>query len=110
MIRYTYAVVMQNARNKVSRANGGKCDIHKANVLWSVLPATYTRSCAQEDATARLGTHAFHAVLSRRFELYNSSLLKPLAFELALPRNQRIRRRFRGIVKESSAIMAIIGL
>ncbi|KAF8843744.1 hypothetical protein BDN67DRAFT_875711, partial [Paxillus ammoniavirescens] len=81
MIRYAYAVIVQSSRNRVSRASGGRCDIQKANVLW-------------------LGTHAFHAVLSKKSELYASSLLKPLAFELSLPRNRRIRNRFRGLVKE----------
>ncbi|KAN0092975.1 hypothetical protein V8E55_003759 [Tylopilus felleus] len=90
MIQYTYAVIMQNSRNKISRANGGRCDVQKAHVLW-------------------LGKHAFHAVL-RRFELYSSSLLKLLAFELALPRNRRIGHRFKRVVKESSPIMVSIGL
>ncbi|KAF8554609.1 hypothetical protein OG21DRAFT_1044444 [Imleria badia] len=90
MIQYTYAVIMQSSRNKVSRANGGKCDVYKADVLW-------------------LGRHAFHAVL-RRFEHYSSSLLKLLAFELALPRNRRIGHRFRKIVKESSPVMVSMGL
>ncbi|KAI9572045.1 hypothetical protein HD554DRAFT_2015287, partial [Boletus coccyginus] len=90
MIQYTYAVIMQSASNKVSRASGGKCDIHKAHVLW-------------------LGKHAFHAVL-RRFEPYSSSLLKLLAFELALPRSRRIGHRFKRIVKESTPVMVSMGL
>ncbi|KAF9243418.1 hypothetical protein BU15DRAFT_12458, partial [Melanogaster broomeanus] len=81
MIRYAHSVMVQNSRNKVSRGSGGRCDIQKAHVLW-------------------LGTHAFHSVLSKRSELYASSLLKPLAFELSLPRSRRIRGRFRGLVKE----------
>ncbi|KAF8126897.1 hypothetical protein EV363DRAFT_1346584 [Boletus edulis] len=90
MIQYTYAVIIQSSRNKVSRANGGKCDVQKAHVLW-------------------LGKRAFHAVL-RKFEIYSSSLLKLLAFELALPSNQRIGHRFKRLVKESSSIMVTIGL
>ncbi|KAF9223752.1 hypothetical protein BS17DRAFT_705060, partial [Gyrodon lividus] len=91
MIRYAYAVMVQNSKNKVSRANGGRCDIQKPHVLW-------------------LGTHAFHAVLSRKSDLYASSLLKPLAFELSLPRSRRIKARFRGLVKESSSIMVSLGI
>jgi telomerase reverse transcriptase len=90
MIQYTYAVIIQSSKNKVSRAHGGKCDVHKAHVLW-------------------LGKHAFHAVL-KKFEVYESSLLRLLAFELALPRNRRIRHRFKRLVKESSPIMVSIGL
>ncbi|KAH0833044.1 hypothetical protein J3R83DRAFT_12035 [Lanmaoa asiatica] len=59
MIRYTYAVIVQSARNKVSRANGGKCDIHKAHVLW-------------------LGTHAFHAVLILSLAYFAQSYVLPL--------------------------------
>ncbi|KIJ66967.1 hypothetical protein HYDPIDRAFT_85200, partial [Hydnomerulius pinastri MD-312] len=91
MVRYAYAVILQKSSSKVSRANGGRCDVQKTHVLW-------------------LGTHAFHAVLSRKPELYASSLLRPLAFELSLPRSRRIRSRFRGLVKESWSIMVSLGI
>jgi hypothetical protein len=55
----------------------------------------------------RLGTHAFHAVLSRKAPNY-PALLRYLAFELTLSRHRRSRKRFRMLVREGLISMAQI--
>jgi hypothetical protein len=53
---------------------------------------------------ARLGTHAFHVVLSRKPQKY-APVIKSLAFELSLPRHGRSRKRFRSLVRDGLAGM-----
>jgi hypothetical protein len=36
VVRYTYAVMRSKASNKVSTAQGGKCDVEKTCITWSV--------------------------------------------------------------------------
>ena len=36
VVRYTYAVMRSKALNKVSTAQGGKCDVEKTCITWSV--------------------------------------------------------------------------
>jgi len=88
VIRYAYATIRNKASNKVARASAGKCEIQKDHVIW-------------------LGTHAFHAVLSRKAHNY-PSLLRHLTFELSLPRHKRFRQRFRALVREGLVSMAQI--
>jgi len=88
VIRYAYASMRNKASNKVARTSAGKCDIEKDHVIW-------------------LGTHAFHAVLSRKAPNY-PALLRYLAFELALSRHKRSRKRFRMLVREGLISMAQI--
>jgi hypothetical protein len=40
VVRYTYAVMRSKALNKVSTAQGGKCDVEKTCITWSVDGAT----------------------------------------------------------------------
>lgn len=83
--------------------------MQKTHVLWSVLLRPEALRCSLV-SMKRLGTQAFYAVLSRKPELYASSLLKLLAFELSLPRSWRIKSRFRGLVKDSSSVMVSLGI
>ncbi|EKM58353.1 uncharacterized protein PHACADRAFT_252610 [Phanerochaete carnosa HHB-10118-sp] len=55
----------------------------------------------------RLGTHAFHAVLSRKSHGY-SQVLRSLEFELGLARTRTMRRRFGKIVKEAQGLFSIL--
>lgn len=105
MIRYTYATIRNKASNKVAKANAGKSNIQKLPVIWFVLVSCdgYLIDFGDSGwATLRLGTHAFHTILSRKPQNY-SLLLKSLSFELSLPRHRRCRRRFRNLVKEGLA-------
>ncbi|KII85188.1 hypothetical protein PLICRDRAFT_116594 [Plicaturopsis crispa FD-325 SS-3] len=83
MIYYAYASIRNKASNSVAKAGAGKCDIQKAPVVW-------------------LGTHAFHAVLSRKPKAY-AQVIKSLAFEMSLPQHRRSRKRFRGLVAQGLA-------
>jgi hypothetical protein len=56
---------------------------------------------------ARLGTHAFHAVLSRKSYRYGS-LVKSLAFDLSLSRYRGVRKHCREVVREGLADMLLI--
>ncbi|KAI0783646.1 hypothetical protein C8Q75DRAFT_782781 [Abortiporus biennis] len=47
----------------------------------------------------RLGTHAFHTVLSRKAHSY-TSILKALEFDMSLPRYRKFRRLFRRVTRE----------
>lgn len=111
VIRYAYTTIRNKATNKVARVSAGKCEIQKDHVIWCVVRlcmASETRYQQWNWPTDdRLGTHAFHAVLSRKAPNYRS-LLKHLTFELSLPRYKRSRKRFRALVKEGLASMAHI--
>ncbi|OSX57794.1 hypothetical protein POSPLADRAFT_1155834 [Postia placenta MAD-698-R-SB12] len=90
MIRYTYATMRNKASNKVAKASGGCCTVQQAQVTWCVL-----------------GTHAFHAVLTRKPHMY-PQLIKWLNFELARPRHRRLKKQFRGIVKEGLNTLTVL--
>ncbi|KAL4064394.1 hypothetical protein J3A83DRAFT_4053373, partial [Scleroderma citrinum] len=83
VIRYSFGTILRKSSNKVAKASGGRCNVQRTHVSW-------------------LGIHAFHSVFSRKPQKYAScSLLEHLEFELSLPRNKKIRKRFRKLVKES---------
>jgi len=88
MIKYTYTTMRNKASNKVATASGGRCDIQRAQVIW-------------------LGTHAFHTVFSRKSHTY-PQLIKGLELELSRPRNRRLRKQFRGIVKEGLTTLTLL--
>jgi hypothetical protein len=105
VIRYAYATIRNKASNKVARTSAGRCEVQKEHVIWYVVAPRKT--CRFIDIGSRLGTHAFHAVLSRKAPNY-SSFLRQLDFELSLPRYKRSKKRFRTLVKEGLILMAEI--
>ncbi|KAH9940968.1 hypothetical protein B0H21DRAFT_780275 [Amylocystis lapponica] len=88
MIRYTYATMRNKASNRIAKASGGCCDVQEGQVLW-------------------LGMHAFHTVLSRKPHTY-PQLIKALEFDMSLPRQRRLRKQFRGIVKEGLNTLTLL--
>ncbi|KAG7089455.1 hypothetical protein E1B28_011140 [Marasmius oreades] len=83
MFSYCFVSIRNKTLNKVARDNLASISIQKADVVW-------------------LGTHAFHTILSRKAAHYHR-LLRSLSFELALPKNKRRARRFKGLVREGFA-------
>ncbi|KAI0254936.1 hypothetical protein BJV78DRAFT_1120365 [Lactifluus subvellereus] len=85
VVRYTYAVMRSKALNKVSTAQGGKCEVEKACITW-------------------LGLTAFRIVLARKPTVYKS-LLKLLDFELSQGRYRRHKKQFRGLVRNGAVVI-----
>ncbi|GJE88721.1 telomerase reverse transcriptase [Phanerochaete sordida] len=88
MIRYTHSTMRNKAQGRVSRAVGGQFITERNVVVW-------------------LGTHAFHAVLSRKSHGYDR-VLKSLAFELGLARSKRMRRRLGRTLKEAQGLFSVL--
>lgn len=92
------------ALNKVSTAQGGKCEVEKTCVIWSV---DVGRCFFWFDGLSwwgRLGLTAFRIVLARKSTVYKS-LLKLLDFELSQGRYRRHKKQFRGVVGRSMIVI-----
>ncbi|KAF8486067.1 hypothetical protein DFH94DRAFT_622360 [Russula ochroleuca] len=85
VVRYTYAVMRSKALNKVSIAQGGKCDVEKTCITW-------------------LGLTAFRNVFARKPTVYRS-LLKLLDFELSPGRYRRHKKQFRSLVRSGMVVI-----
>ncbi|KAI0280788.1 hypothetical protein BGY98DRAFT_914087 [Russula aff. rugulosa BPL654] len=85
VVRYTYAVMRSKALNKVSTAQGGKCDVEKTCITW-------------------LGLSAFRKVLMRKSTVYKP-LLKLLDFELSQWRYRRHKKQFRSLVRSGMVVI-----
>ncbi len=105
VIQYTYAMFRNKTSVKVARASGGKHKIEKNHVIWFVTTLFWHWNILT--SFVRLGTHAFHAVLSKKAVTY-PSLLRHLTFELSLPRYRQSRKLFRAVVKEGLLSMVQI--
>ena len=110
MVRYTYASMRTTASSKLSKTYGARLEAQKAPVIWSV------SSCAPPLADyltpyllhrVRLGTHAFHAVLSRKSHEY-TNILRSLEFDLRLPKYARHRKRLARVVKDGAALLCTL--
>ncbi len=55
----------------------------------------------------RLGTHAFHTVLSQKSHEYGG-ILRSLEFDMRLPQHVRHRKQLRGIVKEGQKLLTML--
>ncbi|KAH9037787.1 hypothetical protein EDB84DRAFT_1267884 [Lactarius hengduanensis] len=85
VVRYTYAVMRSKALNKVSTAQGGKCQVEKTCITW-------------------LGLTAFRIVLARKSTAYKP-LLKLLDFELSQGRLRRHKKQFRVLVNSGMVVI-----
>ncbi|CCM03069.1 uncharacterized protein FIBRA_05189 [Fibroporia radiculosa] len=88
VIRYTYAAMRNKATNRVAKASEGRFVVQQAQTIW-------------------MGTHAFHTVLSRKPHTY-ANLIKWLKLELMRPRSRRLKKEFRGIVKEGLTMLTLL--
>ena len=92
------------ALNKVSTAQGGKCDVEKTCITWSVDLLRFPFFITEFDK-CRLGLSAFRKVLMRKSTVYKP-LLKLLDFELSQWRYRRHKKQFRSLVRSG---MVVIG-
>ncbi|KZT07773.1 uncharacterized protein LAESUDRAFT_651052 [Laetiporus sulphureus 93-53] len=88
MLKYTYTTMRNKATNRVAKASGGRCEVSEVQVIW-------------------LGTHAFFTVFSRKPHAY-PQLVAWLQFQLSLPRNQRLKKQFNGIVKDGLQTLTLL--
>ncbi|EPT01421.1 hypothetical protein FOMPIDRAFT_1120360 [Fomitopsis schrenkii] len=88
MIRYTFATMRNKSSNRVAKSCGGRCEVQQDQVIW-------------------LGNHAFHTVFSRKPKIYGP-LIKWLQVELSRPKGRRLRKSFRGIVKEGLSTLTLL--
>ncbi|KAH9994815.1 hypothetical protein BJV77DRAFT_943287 [Russula vinacea] len=81
VVRYTYAVMRSKALNKVSTAQGGKCDVEKTCI--------HGQSTCSSQLPGR----------------WSESLLKLLDFELSPGRYRRHKKQFRGLVRSGMVVI-----
>jgi hypothetical protein len=99
MIHLCYSTTRgREARKKMVTSK--QSQIRRVAVVWYVFH--HPPCLVVTEKPLRLGTHAFHAVLSRKPQCH-ASLLRSLSFELRQPRYRRYRKRFGGIVQEGQA-------
>ena len=95
------------ALNKVSTAQGGKCDVEKTCITWCVRCAAlpfFINSMMTEFGKRRLGLTAFRKVFMRKLTVYKS-LLKLLDFDLSQGRYRQPKRKFRGLVRSGMVVI-----
>lgn len=102
MILYCYAVIRSKRSSRIAKLNHGSISVSKSNVIWWVECIWLHVRQYLMLKNIRLGTYAFHSVLSRKPQPYGS-LLRSLALDLERLKHRQCSRRFRKLVKEGMA-------
>ncbi|TBU33338.1 hypothetical protein BD311DRAFT_774453 [Dichomitus squalens] len=87
-IRFSYSSICIKAGHKLATQHRARVIVQKSEVTW-------------------LGTHAFHAVFSRKPHAY-AGLLKSLQFDLSLHKYRRFKKQFREVIAEGLSPLTLL--